>query len=81
MTNLLSRVGAPRNALNKIGHIVDTCDICRSMSRPAPKTVATSRLATSFNAIVQHDIMFAEPYPKTVEQREKDEELRQRNVE
>ena len=38
--------------------IVDSCRICRSWSRPPPKAMATTRLATDFNMIVQWDILF-----------------------
>ena len=37
---------------------MDTCKICRCWTRPLPKAVAASRLATEFNKAVQWDILF-----------------------
>ena len=37
---------------------MDTCRICRSWARPAPKSVATSRISERFGEVVQSDLLF-----------------------
>ena len=65
--NNLKVVGVPPHVLKQIGQIVDTCDVCRKLQAPGNKTIATSRVVTRFNDIVQHDILFAQPHPKILE--------------
>ena len=67
MTNNLKMVGVPPHVLKQVGQIVDTCDVCRKLQAPGNKTIATSRVVTKFNDMVQHDIMFAQPHPKIIE--------------
>jgi len=58
MIEILRLAGAPNNALKIIKEIVDTCRVCRMWSKPAPKSMTTSRMARDFNEIVQWDILF-----------------------
>ena len=58
MKELLMRAGAPPSALTMIKTIVDTCRVCRMWTRPGPKSMQATRLATGFNELVQWDILF-----------------------
>ena len=57
---LLLHAGAPKEALRLIPAIVDTCRSCRLWARPGPRsiTASISRMAQSFNELVQWDILF-----------------------
>ena len=50
MKRLLSLAGVPAAVTNQVSSVVDTCKICRSWSRPAPKSVATSRISETLQA-------------------------------
>ena len=52
MELLLKTAGAPPEALKALKEIVDTCRICRMWTKPRPKSMTTTRLATEFNQIV-----------------------------
>ena len=67
MANFLKAAGVPRPVLCKIGQIVDTCDVCRKLQAPGNKTVATARVVSRFNDMIQHDIMFSQPHPVILE--------------
>ena len=54
---LLRHAGAPAAALKQVKAIVDTCRICRQWSRPTPRSITTTKLATAFNEVVQWDIV------------------------
>ena len=58
MQHILKHAGAPKQALDLVQEIVDTCKICRMWKRPTPKSATSTRLATSFNDTVQWDILF-----------------------
>ena len=58
LVEILRLAGAPQSALKLVKEIVDTCRICRMWSKPAPKSMTTSRMAQDFNQIVQWDILF-----------------------
>ena len=62
MRDILKHAGAPKQALDLVQDIVDTCKICRMWKRPTPKAATSTRLATSFNDIVQWDILFYKQY-------------------
>jgi len=58
LEELLRHAGAPVSVIAHIKEIVNTCRICRMWTKPRPKAVATTRLSTAFNEIVQWDILF-----------------------
>ena len=58
MKRLLSLAGVPASVTSQVGTVVDTCRICRSWARPAPKSVATSRISERFGEVVQSDLLF-----------------------
>ena len=58
MQVLLEAAGVNPQILAMIPSIIDTCDICRRWQRPGPKSVASTRLAETFNKEVQMDLLF-----------------------
>ena len=62
MTRLLDRAGVPKQILDMILPIVQTCRACRAWAKPAPLNVATIDLPDSFNQSVECDIMFYKKY-------------------
>ena len=62
MLEILKHAGAPKQALDLVQEIVDTCKICRMWKRPTPKSATSTRMATSFNDTVQWDILFYKQY-------------------
>ena len=62
MQHILKHAGAPKQALDLVQEIVDTCKICRQWTRPTPRAATSTRLATSFNEAVQWDILFYKQY-------------------
>eukprot|EP00975_Prorocentrum_lima_P037001 7788116-Prorocentrum_lima.AAC.1 len=57
MHNTLAAANVPQSALKLVPQIVDTCQICRQLKPPPPRSVATSRLGKAFNHVVQHDLL------------------------
>ena len=58
LVEILRLAGAPLFAQKLVKEIVDTCRICRMWSKPAPKSMSTTRMARDFSQIVQWDILF-----------------------
>ena len=58
MTRLLERAGVPKEALEIIPDIVDTCAACRTWSQPLPQSVASVNIPDKFNDQVECDIVF-----------------------
>ena len=58
LTELLLHAGAPTKIRELLKQIVETCRVCRHWQRAGPKSVASYKLATAFNHIVQWDILF-----------------------
>ena len=58
MTRLLERAGVPRQALNLIPSIVQTCGPCRKWAKPSPDSVASIDIADEFNKAVEADLGF-----------------------
>ena len=58
MTRLLERAGVPKEALEIIPDIVDTCAACRTWSQPLPQSVASANLLDKFNDQVECDTVF-----------------------
>ena len=57
METLLQAAGIPAAVVNMSRQIVDTCQVCRSWSRPAPRAIATSSLPSRFNQLIQCDLL------------------------
>ena len=55
---MLTKAGAPASTLALVKEVCDTCRVCRIWTRPGPKSLTISRLATGFNEMVQWDILF-----------------------
>ncbi|CAK0800860.1 unnamed protein product [Prorocentrum cordatum] len=58
LRELLTKAGAPASTLALVKEICDTCRVCRLWTRPGPKSMTISRLATGFNEMVQWDILY-----------------------
>ena len=58
MTRLLERAGVPKEALEIIPDIVDTCAACCTWSQPLPQSVASVNIPDKFNGQVECDIVF-----------------------
>ena len=56
MTRLLERAGVPKEALEIIPDIVDTCAACRTWSQPLPQSVASVNIPDKFHDQVECDI-------------------------
>eukprot|EP00975_Prorocentrum_lima_P042630 8954674-Prorocentrum_lima.AAC.1 len=62
MHTILAASGTPQAAMKLIPQIIDTCRVCWQFKQFAPSSAATSRLTTSFNHIVQHDLLFVDSH-------------------
>ena len=60
MHSLLLAAGVSKLVLDQIEGVTDTCRICRLWKRPTHKSIASTRLSTSFNETVQVDLLFIE---------------------
>lgn len=58
MRRVLSAAGLPKDVLDKVNEVVDTCRECRKWSRPANETIPALRMTTNFNEHVEADLMF-----------------------
>ena len=58
MRNMLQAIGVSDKTLKLIDNVVSTCRICRLWKRPSPKPYTSAHLSTTFNEIVQVDILF-----------------------
>ena len=58
MRDILSAAGVPDSTCDLVGPIVDACHVCRLWQRPGKRSIALSRLTTTFNDIVQIDLLF-----------------------
>ena len=57
MLKILRAAGSPKEVLELIPGIVDTCRICRTWAKPTD-SIASGRLVTSFNHEVEADIVY-----------------------
>jgi hypothetical protein len=62
MEELLLAAGVQPGVANQCKDIVATCRVCRLWMRPKPSTVGASRLSTTFNKTLQHDLLFFETH-------------------
>ena len=63
MVNILKHAGAPKEVLDIIPSIVDTCEACRKWQRPGPDAQATSSVSENFNDIVEGDLVYYKEQP------------------
>lgn len=62
MTRILDAAGLPKDVLELVPDIVDTCKECRKWQRPGKETIATVGVSTQFNEHVEIDLMFYRKY-------------------
>ena len=53
LSELLQHAGAPADAIKEVNGIVDSCRVCRMWTRPGPRSMTITRLATGMNQMVQ----------------------------
>ena len=58
MQSLLSNAGLPKEVIDAVKGVVDTCRVCRLWKRPGDSAIASSRLSLEFNYMVQIDLLF-----------------------
>ena len=58
MHNLLQAAGLDKNTLDMISTVVDTCKACRTWKKPSNRSYTSSRLTTTFNSVLQLDLLF-----------------------
>ena len=58
MENLLGRAGVPKEHLDLIPSICQTCPVCRDWAKPQPENVCSTDLPEFFNQSVECDLMF-----------------------
>ena len=58
MQHLLRAAGLPKEVLDLVPEITDTCRVCRHWSRPAPDAKPTNRMVIGFNIEIEGDLMF-----------------------
>ena len=58
MKHILNCASQPKCVLDLVDDIVDTCQVCRTWSKPLPASVATTSVSTKFNQQVEADLMF-----------------------
>ena len=58
MKHVFRCASQPKEILDMVDDIVDTCPVCRTWARPLPKSIATASVATKFNDQVEADLLF-----------------------
>ena len=58
MKHVLSYACQPKEILDLVDDIVDTCEVCRTWTKPLPKSTATASVSTKFNDQVEADLLF-----------------------
>ena len=58
MRRILHQSGVPREVLDMVPDIVDTCSVCRAWARPGPDHQVNIDLPDTFNQQVEADIVF-----------------------
>ena len=58
MTKILSAAGVPKDVLELIGPIIDTCRICREWVKPEPRAQASVHISGKHNERVECDLLF-----------------------
>jgi len=62
MTRILDAAGLPKDVLELVNDIVDTCKECRKWQKPGKATQAAVSVSTKFNENVEMDLMFYRKY-------------------
>ena len=58
MRTVLGHAQQPKEVIDLVDSIVDTCSVCRMWSKPLPSSIATSSISTKFNDHVEADLLF-----------------------
>ena len=58
MKRLLSQAGQPKEIQDLVDDICDTCEVCRTWSKPLPASIASVEVSAIFNKQVEADLMF-----------------------
>ncbi|CAK0873269.1 unnamed protein product [Prorocentrum cordatum] len=58
LRDLLSAAGLPREVINMVQDVVDTCTVCREWQRRGEKPVTSLTFTTTFNEGIQFDLLF-----------------------
>ena len=58
MRSILQNANVPKQALDLLRSVCDSCAICRQWVRPGNRSVPSASLATKFNEAVQADLLF-----------------------
>ena len=58
MTRILKAANLPKEVLDLVPAIQDTCRVCRHWARPQPDAKASCRMVVGFNIEVEGDLMF-----------------------
>ena len=62
MTRILHAAGVPKEVIDLVPDIVETCRECRQWQKPGNDTIATVNVSTKFNEHVEMDLMFYRMY-------------------
>ena len=58
MKKILEHAQQPKEVINLVDDILDTCQVCRTWSKPLPASIATATISTVFNEQVECDLLF-----------------------
>ena len=59
MRTILETAGLPKQVLDLIPAVIDTCKVCRLWQRPGRSAITSSRLSLEFNQNVQADLLLS----------------------
>ena len=58
MKRIFQQAGQPKEVSDLVDDIVETCNVCRTWSKPQPNSIATLSVSTKFNEQVEADLLF-----------------------
>ena len=58
MKRIFQQAGQPKEVTDLVDDIVETCNVCRTWSKPQPNSIATLSVSTKFNEQVEADLLF-----------------------
>ena len=58
MTRILSAAGLPKDVLEMVNDVVDTCKECKKWQRPTNETIVNALVSTAFNEHVEMALMY-----------------------
>ena len=62
MKRILQQACQPKEVIDLVDDIVETCTVCRTWSKPLPNSIATLSVSTKFNEHVEADLLFYKKY-------------------